>query len=752
MTGRRVNVNGIVQGVGFRPFVFQLAEYHKINGNVSNTSSGVFLHIEGSQGQLEAFMEDLHQKAPPLAHITEINQSPEALKHLSSFKIVSSSGRKKSDTLISPDVSVCDDCRRELFDPDNRRYRYPFINCTNCGPRYTIIDDMPYDRPNTSMKHFPMCPACQAEYDDPLNRRFHAQPNACPDCGPQLTLYDHDQKRIKTDDPVRETARLLKMGHIVAIKGIGGYHLAADAVNDEAVNRLRKRKHREEKPLALMALDLSAVRKFAHVTPGEEALLVSNKRPIVLLAKKSPNSISSGISPKNRYFGTMLPYTPLHYLLMSCGFTALVMTSGNLSEEPIAVDNEAAFDRLSGIADYFLTHNRDIYVRCDDSIMRHDGRTQRFIRRSRGYAPVPIFLNRKMPVVLACGGALKNTVCFTRGRNAFLSQHIGDLENPKAYDGFCRTIDQMKRILDVKPDVIACDLHPDYLSTRYAEEQRDIPLIRVQHHHAHIAGVMAENRIGGPVMGLAFDGTGLGTDGTLWGGEILLAEEDQFKRLAYFQPIAMPGGTAAIREPWRMGVSYLYHVYGDDLFNLDLPLINTVGVNKVRFIVKMIQKGVNSPLTSSLGRLFDGIAAICGVRYTSAFEGQAAMELEMMAEKGDEWRTGPNDMEKCKKIPIKPIIEHIIMDMRKGLPSSLISYRFHMGLIRMVTGICENIGKAYGLNRVAMSGGVFQNMILQTGLDHSLRRKGFNVYTNRQVPVNDGGLSLGQAVVAASQV
>ena len=748
---RRVEVNGIVQGVGFRPFIYQLANKYIIKGEVANTSSGVTIHIEGTIKDVESFCRDLTEKSPPLAHIIDISFCDEELNLYTEFTIEKSRGQSVMTTLISPDVSVCSDCLIELFDPNDRRFQYPFINCTNCGPRYTIIDDVPYDRPKTSMKHFIMCPVCQDEYDDPGNRRFHAQPNACQNCGPHVALYDNSQQKIKTLAPIELAARLLKSGNIVAIKGLGGFHLAADAENNDAVTTLRKRKHREEKPFAIMSYDVASVQKYAIVENEEEKLLHSHQRPIVLLKKKEPNPIAEKVSPRNRYYGTMLPYTPLHYLLLKNDFTALVMTSGNLSEEPIAIDNEDAFKRLSHIADYFLMHDRDIYLRSDDSIVRRTAGSIRFNRRSRGYIPMPIFIDKKVPPVLACGAELKNTVCLTKGNQAFLSQHIGDLENMASYDFFQLTVQHMKRILDINPEIIAFDLHPDYLSTQYAQEQHNVQKIQVQHHHAHIVSGMAENLLDGPVIGLAFDGTGFGTDRTIWGGEILIAQTDKFSRAAHFSYVSMPGSTAAIKEPWRMAVSYLYNAFGDDLFDLDLPLLKEIDHKTLKIIVEMIAKNLNSPKTSSLGRLFDGIAAIVGIRKQVVFEGQAAMELEMLAENKEsaiydyEWVR-----EDGFKILTSPIISGVVKDMLQGIHPSVISGKFHQTLIRLFAHLCEKIRQENGLKRVVLSGGVFQNSILLTGLIRALEEKNFQVYSHAKVPTNDGGISLGQAMIAAA--
>ncbi len=751
---RRIEVEGIVQGVGFRPFVYQLANRHNLKGEVLNTSSGVSIHVEGIDKDIESFCRELKKNGPPLAHITYVSDYPEIVKNHDSFLIAGSRPDAYRSVLISPDVSICDDCLKELFDTKDRRFSYPFINCTNCGPRYTIIDDIPYDRPNTSMKHFRMCGKCQAEYDDPGNRRFHAQPNACHDCGPSLTLYDNSKKLIDGKNPVETTASLLRQGFIVAIKGLGGFHLAADAENDKAVCALRKRKAREEKPFAIMSFDLERIKRFAVMEPEEEALLSSYRRPIVLLKKKEPNPLSREVSPKNKYFGTMLPYTPLHYLLMRHDFTALVMTSGNRSEEPISIDNEDAFNRFSDIADFYLTHNRDIYLRSDDSIVKRTAGETRFIRRSRGYVPTPVFLNRTMQPVLACGAELKNTVCITKDDKAFVSQHIGDLENLSTLEFFELTIRHMKRILDVDPQVVACDLHPDYLSTKYALSRKNVKVVRVQHHHAHIAGCMAENMIDGPVIGLAFDGTGYGEDGKIWGGEILITEGSRFTRAAHISYIPMPGSAAAIKEPWRMAASYLYDAFGEEMWGLNIPLLKENGRDKIRFIIDMISKRINSPETSSLGRLFDGISAIIGIRNHVCFEGQAAMELEMLSDESTtetydyEWISDDN----VYKILTAPIIKGIVADVHNGVHPPVIGGKFHGTLIRIFIELCKIIKKDTDIERVALSGGVFQNSILLSGMINALEENGFKVYTHKLVPANDGGISLGQAILAGMDI
>jgi hydrogenase maturation protein HypF len=751
IAARRLEINGIVQGVGFRPFIFQLAQDLALTGNVANTATGVSILIEGPRASLDAFVGQIRIKPPPLSHITEITSHPEPVAGHESFTIVKSRSDRKKATLISPDVSICEDCHRELLDARDRRFRYPFINCTNCGPRYTIIDNIPYDRPYTSMRHFTMCPQCQSEYDDPHNRRFHAQPNACPVCGPQVELLGADGRSI-VGDPVDRTIELIKAGHILAIKGLGGFHLAVDAQNSEAVSRLRQRKHREEKPFALMARDIQSIDQFARVSPHDRELLLSIRRPIVLMPKIEPNPIASGVAPRNRYFGVMLPYTPLHYLLMEGEFTALVMTSGNISEEPICIDNADALDRLGDIADYFLIHDRDIYLRSDDSIVRHAAGALRPIRRSRGYVPVPIFLKHPQPAVLACGAELKNTICLTKGKNAFVSQHIGDLENLATYQFFQLTVDHMQRILDVTPERLACDLHPDYLSTRYAREQTGVPVHRVQHHHAHIASCMAENHVDEKVIGLALDGTGYGPDGAVWGGEILIADLADYRRAAHFEYVPMPGSAAAIKAPWRMGISYLMAAYGEAFEELDLPLLHQTKPQDRAVIVQMLNANLNSPSTSSLGRLFDGVAALLGVRGQVAFEGQAAMELEMICDGGNHPGYEISWSESAvRQIHLSPLIKGVVNDLIDGRPEAHISARFHATLVDLFARMCHTLRDETGIDNVALSGGVFQNMIMLNRLSQRLETMGFEVLTHKRVPANDGGIALGQAVVAAQR-
>lgn len=753
IVAKKIDISGIVQGVGFRPFVHRLARKHQLCGRVVNTASGVTIEIEGPAQKVAAFIDALPAEKPPLSHIVDITPIEIAVSGYHDFTIAHSRGADFKATLISPDVAVCDDCRREMFDPADRRSGYPFINCTNCGPRYTIIDDIPYDRPKTAMRGFTMCPQCRAEYDNPEDRRYHAQPNACAQCGPQVTFCDHQGRTIDADDPIACAAQEIKAGRIAAIKGLGGFHLAVDAFNDTAVERLRRRKHREEKPLAVMTADIDTIAAFALITQADIDLLCSIQRPIVLLPKKLPEKLAFSIAPRNHYYGVMLPYTPLHYLLLAHGLIAVVMTSGNLSEEPIAIDNAEAIEQLGAIADCFLIHDRPIRLRSDDSIVRRCGGKTRHIRRSRGFVPVPIFLGQELPMVLACGAELKNTVCLTKMNQAFVSQHIGDLENLATEDFFQLTIDHLQRILDIEPQVVACDMHPDYLSTRWAGQQTDLPLIQVQHHHAHVAACMAEHHLQGRVIGLAFDGTGYGTDGTIWGGEVLVADLIGFQRVGHLADVPMPGSAAAIKAPWRMGVSYLYQAYDDALWDLNLPFIRNLDRQQADIVVQMASRGINAPLTSSLGRLFDGVAAIVGLRQTVAYEGQAAMELEMIAD-GNVQGSYPYQWtgDALRQVDPAIIIKAIVEDILIGTPAFIISRRFHDTMIALWGDLCRQIADETGLTRVVLSGGCFQNGLLLEGLTRALQKNGFDVYSHQLVPANDGGISLGQAMVAGNRI
>ena len=746
----RIRVNGIVQGVGFRPFVYRLANELDLAGSVINSSDGVVIEIEGPKTIIDEFYSRLRTESPVLSQITESSITQIDSVREDNFVIKESKKDSLPTTLISPDIATCGDCLRELFDPADRRYCYPFINCTNCGPRYTIVESIPYDRPKTSMKVFPMCADCLEEYNDPANRRFHAQPNACSVCGPQLKLYDHDGL-INVNDPIGEVVSLLKSGKIVAMRGIGGFHLAVDGYNNDAIQELRKRKGRAEKPFALMAPDIESIKKFCIVSINEEQLLTDYTRPIVLLRKKPESDLAKSIAPNNIYLGFMLAYSPLHHLLLKDNFDALVMTSGNFSEEPLAISNDEALHRIKPLADYFLLHDREILQRCDDSIARVESGTARIIRRSRGYVPRPLFMKKSLSKkILAVGGELKNTTALSRDNTVFLSQHIGDLDNPSAYSFFENLIDHLKVILEIEPELIACDLHPEYLSTKWAKKQNKLPVMEIQHHHAHLVSVMAENGITDKTIGIIYDGTGYGTDGTIWGGEILIGDAAGYERLFYLEPVPMPGGTPAIQNPWRMAVSYLYKAYGDDLFKLDLPVLNDISMADINLIVQMIQKYINSPLTSSCGRLFDAVSAILGIGNTIKFEAQAAIELEMIIDENcsDRYENAIPDLSSGNSINTNLLIKAIVNDIRKGEDVGVISAKFHRTLGDISVNAVNRIRERFKINIIGLSGGVFQNHFFFNYLLYRLNDEGFNVITHSKVPTNDGGLALGQAVIA----
>jgi hydrogenase maturation protein HypF len=758
---RQIEVSGIVQGVGFRPYVYRLATGRHLRGTIRNTSAGVTIEIQGPAETVQDFVEHLPAEAPPLARITSLTVHEVPCNGDQDFCIVHSHEGEEVRTLISPDVAICPDCLRELFDPNDRRYRYPFINCTNCGPRFTIIRDIPYDRPSTSMAMFPMCPACLAEYENPLDRRFHAQPNACWECGPRVELWDKSGRRIECRDPIDEAVSGLHAGLVVAVKGLGGFHLAVDATNPAAVALLRQRKRRVEKPFAVMVPDLQAAEEICQLDATARTLLQSMQRPIVLLPKKTPSAIPDEVAPFNRYLGIFLPYTPLHYLLLAeGGFKALVMTSGNLGEEPIAIDNREAVNRLNGLADYFLVHNRDILLRCDDSVVRVVGGITRQLRRSRGFVPVPVFLKDDQPSMLAVGGELKNTICLTKGKHAFLSQHVGDLENVESYSFFHEAIRHLERILEIRPEIVAYDLHPDYFSTKWALQQGGVKLVGVQHHHAHIASCMAENHLEGRVIGFALDGTGYGTDGHIWGGEVLIAGYEDFERAAHFEYVPLPGGAAAIREPWRMAVSYLAHHFGReflelDFLKLDIPFVRQLDRAKVDLLLRMMEQGVNSPLTSSCGRLFDAVAALIGVRQQINYEAQAAIELEMAMASSEEDTAYPMKLLREDDhwiIGTRPLFEALLDDLGRNLPVAAISRRFHNGLVEGFVELATLLRKKTTLNRVCLSGGTFHNVYLSERLEARLSEAGFEVFTQKEVPSGDGGLSLGQALIAAAKM
>lgn len=762
---RHLHVTGVVQGVGFRPFVYQLAARYALCGWVVNTSAGVDIELEGDPRTLDEFARALVLEKPPLARIDSVETailSVNGETQHATFEIRASVAQEGAFLPIAPDMCVCDDCLRELFDPHDRRYLYPFINCTNCGPRFTIIQDIPYDRPKTTMRVFDMCDDCAREYGDPLNRRFHAQPAACPKCGPRVWLELVLEHRISNiENPIAETRQLLAQGKIVAIKGLGGFHLACDATNRAAVSELRNRKLRVDKPFALMARDMATIEQYCFTGDAERALLQSRERPIVLLERRPGTDIAQAVAPNQHTLGMMLPYTPLHYLLYAGAGspTALVMTSGNLSKEPIAYTNDTARERLSALADAFLMHDRDIHIRTDDSVVRAVENTVYPLRRSRGYAPFPVHLPADAPPTLAAGAELKNTFCVTRDRYAFLSHHIGDLENFETLKSFEYGVAHFEKLFRVRPELLAYDLHPDYLATRYAlarAERGQVRAIGVQHHHAHIASCMAENGLNGTerVIGVAFDGTGYGDDGAIWGGEFLIADYAGYERAAHLAYVPLPGGDKATREPWRAALAHLHRAgiaWSDDLFP-----VHAADDRARHIVLHQIERGVNAPLTSSMGRLFDAAASVAGVRHRVNFEAQAAMDFEALADRAEEnaypfafARPKIKGRESNIEIDASPALCAMLADMRAHVSLAVVSARFHNAVAQMTRQVCLQLRDTFGLNAVVLSGGVWQNMTLLGRTMALLRDEKFALYTHRLVPANDGGIALGQAVIAA---
>jgi len=751
----RISVRGVVQGVGFRPFVYRLAHQHQLTGWVRNTSGSVEIEAEGNGEAVDNFLNDLEAKAPPMALIESVEATFHPPKGYTQFQIRQSLSREGQYQLVSPDIATCEDCKGEIFSPADRRFGYPFTNCTNCGPRFTIIEDIPYDRPKTTMRKFQMCPQCQREYDDPLDRRFHAQPNACPQCGPSLELVDGEGKPVKCSDVIKTASQLLKVGKILAVKGLGGFHLACDATSEETINALRARKRRPCKPLAVMIGTLEEIEKHCRVSPEERELLQSPQCPIVLLRwKHGSSSVSPAVAPNLNYLGVMLPYTPLHHLLLKETGLPLVMTSGNLSEEPIAQDNDEALTRLGGIADYFLLHNRGIFARYDDSVYMVEEDIPQAVRRARGYAPYPIFLPFKSKQILACGAELKNTFCLTKDEYAFLSQHIGDMENEETLEHFENTIGLYKKLFRVAPEIMAYDMHPEYLATKYALQAgsgEGLSLIPVQHHHAHIVSCLVENKVEGPVIGVALDGTGYGSDGAIWGGEFLLADWRNFQRVGHLEYVPLPGGEAAIRKPYRMALSYIYSLLGED-FSLEGLSLSRLNPAELDIIKQQLRRKINSPLTSSAGRLFDAVSALAGVRGEVDYEAQAAIELEMLApDEVDESESYPFSIVEqggMRVVKLKELFSAVVQDVRNQTPVPVISLKFHHTMAEIIAEMCKLMAKGSGINQVALSGGVFQNRLLLKLATSALQRAGFSVLTHHLVPCNDGGISLGQAVIA----
>jgi hydrogenase maturation protein HypF len=757
-----VLVRGVVQGVGFRPFVYRLATEEGLSGSIGNDTDGVTIEIEGPDERLHAFLARLCAETPPLARIDSIAVRELPATGDAGFHIVSSRVKGQVSTGIPADAATCPDCLRELLDPSDRRFRYPFLNCTNCGPRFTITRRIPYDRPQTSMAVFPMCTVCQAEYEDPLNRRFHAQPNACWDCGPRVWLERQGGAGIQADDPIAVTIERLLAGEVMAIKGIGGFHLSVDATNQSAVMRLRERKHRYGKPLAVTVRDLDAARALCLLCAEEETLLQTPARPIVLARARAGNGIAPAVAPGIPWLGVYLPYAPLQHLLFAdARVRALVMTSANLSEEPIAIDNEEARSRLGNIADAFLMHNREILQRCDDSVAATVDGAPQLVRRARGYVPLGIELPLEAPPLLAVGGHLKNVFALARGRFAYQSQHLGDLENLTGLEFFKESLDHLMRTFEIKPEVVVHDLHPGYLSTSWAKEwagERGLPLLAAQHHHAHVAACMAEHELDGPVIGLSLDGTGYGTDSRIWGGEVLIARLDAFERFAHLEYVAMPGGEAAIRAPWRMAFGHL-HAAGFDLGDAETQSLLGATAREVALLSKMIERGLNAPLTSSCGRLFDAVAAVVMQRREVDYEAQAAIELEGIALDqrdprgyatelaGGNWERG-----EPARISVTPLWRELLADLRAGVDRAQIAARFHAGVASGFVQAAVRAREATGAGRVAMSGGCMHNRMLARMLREQLEVKGFEVFQHRQVSPGDGGLSYGQAVVAAATI
>jgi hydrogenase maturation protein HypF len=780
----RIEIQGAVQGVGFRPFVYRLATELNLVGWVMNDTTGVFIEIEGPRQILEEFLERLPAEKPPLSIIQSLESDWQPPAGYERFEIRQSDDRGAKTVLVLPDVATCSDCLREVLDSGDRRHKYPFTNCTNCGPRFTIIEALPYDRPNTSMRLFSMCPECRQEYEDPLDRRFHAQPNACPVCGPRLTLHDlglrsrsaipNPQSAVAEGDAaLRRAASALRAGRIVAVKGLGGFHLLVDARNGETLARLRERKPRHAKPFAVMARDIEQARSLCEVSDVAEALLTSPEAPILLLHRRVGAPISDQVAPGNPNLGIMLPYTPLHHLLLQELDFPVVATSGNLTDEPICTDEDEAMTRLGGIADLFLVHDRPIVRHVDDSVAWIVDEQPRLLRRARGYAPLPVTLTETAPTVLAVGAHLKNTVALRIGRQVFISQHIGDLETPEAMTAFERVIADFLRLYEATPVAIAHDLHPDYLATKWAKANCGLPigdggleapdlssahhLIGVQHHHAHLAACLADNGVAGPALGVTWDGTGYGLDGTIWGGEFLLGDASRVDRVAHLRPFRLPGGDAAVHEPRRVALAMLWELYGEDALEMDdLAPVRALRPDERKVIGQMLRTGFHSPQSSSAGRLFDGVAALLGLHQQVSFEGQAAMALEFAADDSERGsypiiinqRRAPSSDRHLMVLDWAPLLDAVVTDLRRGVGVHIMAGRFHNSLVDIIVEVARTVDKS----PVALTGGCFQNRLLTERAAGRLRSAGFEVLLHRQVPPNDGGISLGQIAVAAARL
>jgi hydrogenase maturation protein HypF len=730
--------------------VYRLAQNLKLNGRVYNNSIGVIIDLEGNTETLRRFLEHLSNQKPPAANITELEKEILPLQGYQGFKIWKSAEKQELKLHVPADIATCADCEQEIFDQTDRRNDYPFTNCTNCGPRYTIIRDLPYDRPSTSMAEFDMCPECQREYDDPLDRRFHAQPNACSKCGPSLSFISLESGN-STRQPLEEVVKRLQEGEVIAIKGIGGFHLACNAENGEAVRLLREKKRRTAKPFAITVKSLEAAQKICEVSEAEAQILQSSERPIVLLRKKVDCSVAEEVAPGLKYLGVMLPYSPLHHLLLGKSEMILVMTSANNSEEPILYRDEEVLEKVSNLADGILTHNRKIERFCDDSVVSVVLDKPVLWRRSRGFAPRPLIVKENFEIpIFAAGGHFKNSFCLARGNDLFLSPHIGDLENLESYQAYIDVYRHYQRLFEIKPEIAAHDLHPEYLATKFVQTLEGVKKIGVQHHEAHIASCMAEHGLNEPVIGVAFDGTGLGWDGKIWGGEFLVGDAKKFQRVAHFKYLPLPGGEAAILHPAQMEVSFLWDVFAENIYELNLPLLKNIGEAKMSALVKMIQVGINAPLTSSLGRIFDAVSVILNYREKISYEGEAAVALEMLA---TGLRGKPYPFEFLTEagstvIDLQPTLKEIIEELNQNISKNRIAARFHSAIIEVVGAVCQKIEKTGGLKKVCLSGGCFMNRILLEGCFRRLTDLGFEVYFNSQVPINDGGLAVGQALIA----
>lgn len=745
----RVVIRGAVQGVGFRPFVFRLAQDLGLKGWVQNSAAGVVLEVEAAGSVLQGFLRRLESEKPAISFIQSMEATYLDSAGFEKFEIRESSGGEKT-ALVLPDIATCPECLREIFDPANRRYRYPFTNCTNCGPRFTIIESLPYDRPRTTMKEFAMCEECSREYDDPGDRRFHAQPNACPKCGPKLELWNAEGRTLAREhEALLATAEAVRAGQIAAVKGLGGFHLLVDARNEEAVSELRTRKRREEKPFALMLPTYEAVLRYCETTEVERRLLRSPESPIVLMKRSRPDDgLAREIAPRNPYLGAMLPYTPLHHLLLhELGFP-VVATSGNLSEEPICIEEHEAVRRLHGIADVFLVHNRPILRHADDSVVREMGGREMVIRRARGFAPLPVHVDHELPSLVAVGGQQKNTISASVHSEVFVSQHIGDLENETSYAAFRSVIGTFETLFELEPAAIACDMHPAYLSTQYAHAS-PLPQIAVQHHYAHILSCMAENQLRPPVAGIAWDGSGFGPDGTVWGGEVLHVTDGNFKRVAHLRPFLLPGGEKAVREPRRCALALLYEVFGEDAFSGQLLPAGVFRDEELRVLRTMLSQRIHSPLTTSAGRLFDGFASLLNLRHTARFEGQAAMELEFALPRFSAEESYPFAVRATGDtltLDWEPAVREAVA--ARSVPLPVASARFHNMLVDMGVEVAKRVGE----KRVVLSGGCFQNKYLTERFIGQLRAAGFQPYWHQRVPPNDGGIALGQLMSAASEL